>query len=108
VIAYAPGPRRDDLPPRGARIRTGAKGTFNIVLNEAWGGTMSDERLGISEVAAQTGVAAGTIRMWEQRYGFPQPRRTPSGYRLYGPDDVEALRRVQALRRRGLSAVAAV
>jgi DICT domain-containing protein len=85
-----------------------AKGTFNVVLNGARKMTMSDDQLGISEVAAQTGVAAGTIRMWEQRYGFPRPERTPSGYRVYHPEDVEALRRVQALRDRGLSVGAAV
>ena len=46
--------------------------------------------------------------MWEQRYGFPEPERTSAGYRLYGEDDVEALRRVLALRERGLSVPAAV
>ncbi len=64
--------------------------------------------LAISDVAEQTGIAAGTIRMWEQRYGFPEPARTPSGYRRYSVDDVEALRRVAALRRRGLSVPAAI
>jgi MerR family transcriptional regulator, light-induced transcriptional regulator len=69
---------------------------------------MADEQLSISEVAEATGVAAGTIRMWEQRHGFPRPRRTSSGYRVYDADDVEAVRRVQALRHRGLSIAAAV
>ncbi len=41
------------------------------------------EDLAIKDVAEQTGIAAGTIRMWEQRYGFPAPQRTPSGYRRY-------------------------
>jgi len=45
--------------------------------------------------------------MWEQRYGFPAPRRAPSGYRRYDPEDVETLRRAQAYRRRGLSVRAA-
>ena len=31
--------------------------------------------------------------MWEQRYGFPVPGRTASGYRRYSAEDVEALRR---------------
>ena len=52
--------------------------------------------LAIKDIAAQTGIAAGTIRMWEQRYGFPSPERTASGYRRYCEQDVEALRRVQA------------
>jgi MerR family transcriptional regulator, light-induced transcriptional regulator len=64
--------------------------------------------LAIKEVAEQTGVAAGTIRMWEQRYGFPEPARTPSGYRRYCEADVGAIRRVVAYRRRGLSVPAAI
>ena len=64
--------------------------------------------LAIKDVAARTGIAAGTIRMWEQRYGFPEPERTSAGYRVYSEDDVEALRRVLAYRERGLSVPAAV
>ena len=61
------------------------------------------ETLPIREVAARTGIAAGTIRMWEQRYGFPEPRRLSSGYRAYSIEDVEVLRRVATYRRRGYS-----
>ncbi len=64
--------------------------------------------LAIKAVAEATGLAAGTIRMWEQRYGFPVPGRTDGGYRRYTQDDVEALRRVVAYRRRGLSVPAAI
>jgi DICT domain-containing protein len=64
--------------------------------------------LAIKDVAERTGIAAGTIRMWEQRYGFPVPGRTASGYRRYTEDDVEALRKVLALRHRGLSVAAAI
>jgi MerR family transcriptional regulator, light-induced transcriptional regulator len=64
--------------------------------------------LAIREIADRAGVAAGTIRMWEQRYGFPQPERTPSGYRMYSEDDVETIRRVVAFRNRGLSVPAAL
>ena len=64
--------------------------------------------LAIGDVAEQSGIAAGTIRMWEQRYGFPTPARTASGYRRYGAEDVERLRRVQAYRNRGLSVPAAI
>jgi DICT domain-containing protein len=64
--------------------------------------------LAIKDVAERTGIAAGTIRMWEQRYGFPEPERTSSGYRVYSEDDVEALKRVVAYRERGLSVPAAV
>ncbi|CAA9474891.1 MAG: hypothetical protein AVDCRST_MAG85-228 [uncultured Solirubrobacteraceae bacterium] len=64
--------------------------------------------LAIREVAERTGIAAGTIRMWEQRYGFPDPDRTASGYRRYSDDDVESLRRVASFRRLGLSIPAAI
>jgi DICT domain-containing protein len=64
--------------------------------------------LAIKEVAERTGIAAGTIRMWEQRYGFPEPARTASGYRMYTEQDVEALRRVSTLRDAGLSVPAAL
>jgi DICT domain-containing protein len=64
--------------------------------------------LAIKDVAEQTGLAAGTIRMWEQRYGFPTPERTSSGYRVYTPQDVETLRRVLAYRENGLSVPAAL
>jgi len=64
--------------------------------------------LAIKDVAERTGIAAGTIRMWEQRYGFPDPERTASGYRRYSDDHVEALRRVASYRRLGLSIPAAI
>jgi DICT domain-containing protein len=64
--------------------------------------------LAIKDVAEQTGLAAGTIRMWEQRYGFPEPERTPSGYRVYTPGDVATLRRIVAYREGGLSVPAAL
>lgn len=64
--------------------------------------------LTIGDVAQRTGIAAGTIRMWEQRYDFPRPRRTSSGYRRYSEQEAEALARVAALRRRGLSVGAAI
>jgi DICT domain-containing protein len=64
--------------------------------------------LAIKDVAQRTGLAAGTIRMWEQRYGFPEPERTSGGYRLYSAEDVEVLRRVLAYRERGLSVGAAL
>ena len=64
--------------------------------------------LAIKDVAERTGLAAGTIRMWEQRYGVPAPQRADSGYRVYAPEDVELLRRAVALRERGLSVPAAL
>jgi DICT domain-containing protein len=64
--------------------------------------------LSIAEVAARTGLAPATVRMWEQRHGFPLPERTDSGYRRYRAEDVETLRRAQAYRRLGLSVATAI
>jgi MerR family transcriptional regulator, light-induced transcriptional regulator len=64
--------------------------------------------LSIGDVAERTGIAAGTIRMWEQRYGVPTPTRTPGGYRAYTEADVELLRRAAAYRTHGLSVGAAL
>jgi DICT domain-containing protein len=64
--------------------------------------------LSISDLSTRTGVAAGTLRMWEQRYDFPTPQRTPSGYRRYPSEAVDAVRRVVELRERGLSMAAAI
>ncbi|HEX8741936.1 MAG TPA: DICT sensory domain-containing protein [Thermoleophilaceae bacterium] len=68
---------------------------------------MADE-LTIREVAARTGVNAATLRMWEQRFGFPEPMRLESGHRRYSEEDVERVRRVARDRAAGLSIPAAI
>ena len=45
----------------------------------------------IRVVSNRTGIPADTLRMWERRYGFPKPERTPGGARIYSEDDVERL-----------------
>jgi DICT domain-containing protein len=64
--------------------------------------------LTIREVAARTGVNAATLRMWEQRFGFPEPARLESGHRRYSEEDVERVRRVARDRAAGLSIPAAI
>src|SRR4051794_18149251 len=66
------------------------------------------EALTIREVAARSGVPAGTLRMWEERYGFPKPRRLPSGHRRFSDEQVDAVRAVVAARDAGLSLPAAI
>jgi DNA-binding transcriptional MerR regulator/methylmalonyl-CoA mutase cobalamin-binding subunit len=48
----------------------------------------------IGVVARQTGIEIGTLRKWEDRYGFPQPLRRDSGQRLYQDSDIEKLLRI--------------
>ncbi len=56
----------------------------------------------------ETGVAEGTLRMWERRHGFPTPDRLPSGHRRYSETDVELVRRVASERSAGLSLAVAI
>lgn len=64
--------------------------------------------LSIGDVVERTGVAEGTLRMWERRHGFPVPQRLPSGHRRYTERDVELVRRIVAQRDAGVSLAAAV
>jgi hypothetical protein len=65
------------------------------------------DTLTIGELAERTGVAAGTLRMWERRYGFPRPRRSSSGHRRYSSADATLVERVLRHRAAGLSLAAA-
>jgi methanogenic corrinoid protein MtbC1 len=46
----------------------------------------------IQAVAAATGVPSITLRSWERRYGVPEPKRDPKGYRLYSERDIAVTR----------------
>ena len=46
----------------------------------------------IQAVAAATGVPSITLRSWERRYGVPEPKRDPKGYRLYSDRDIAVTR----------------
>lgn len=64
--------------------------------------------LSIGDVAQRTGVAEGTLRMWEARHGFPNPERLESGHRRYSERDVELVQRVVADRDAGISLAMAI
>lgn len=53
--------------------------------------------LSIAAVERDTGLSKDTLRIWERRYGFPQPERDGSGERAYPLDQVEKLRIVKRL-----------
>ncbi|MEA2359468.1 MAG: MerR family transcriptional regulator, light-induced transcriptional regulator [Solirubrobacteraceae bacterium] len=42
--------------------------------------------------AAMLGVSPNTLRSWERRFGFPEPRRTAGGHRQFDLSEIEALR----------------
>lgn len=64
--------------------------------------------LTIAQLSHQTGVPPGTLRMWEARHGFPQPKRLPSGHRRYSVHDARLIQAVVRLRNEGLSLPAAI
>jgi DICT domain-containing protein len=64
--------------------------------------------LTIGQLAERTGTAAGTLRMWESRYGFPRASRLASGHRRYSEEDALRVRDVLRRRETGLSLPAAI
>lgn len=61
-----------------------------------------DGLLTIRELAEAAGLTTATIRAWEQRYGFPEPHRLPSGHRRYAADVVAVVREVVRRRDAGM------
>jgi len=53
--------------------------------------------LPIAAVERDTGLSKDTLRVWERRYGFPQPVRDAFDERLYPPEQVERLRLIARL-----------
>jgi methanogenic corrinoid protein MtbC1 len=51
----------------------------------------------ISDVERDIGIAKETLRVWERRYGFPQPLRDANGERAYPPEQVHRLSLVKRL-----------
>ena len=48
-------------------------------------------------VGVTTGIARATLRIWERRYGFPQPGRDLRGERSYPDEQVRKLRLIADL-----------
>ena len=53
--------------------------------------------IAIAAVERDTGLSKDTLRIWERRYGFPQPLRDAQGERAYPSDQVEKLRLLKRL-----------
>ena len=64
--------------------------------------------LTLKAVSRRTGIPAATLRTWEHRYGFMHPRRSPSGYRLYGNEEITRIERVKYLVGQGVRVGAAM
>jgi methanogenic corrinoid protein MtbC1 len=57
--------------------------------------------ISIAAVERDTGLSKDTLRVWERRYGFPQPLRDAFGERVYPLDQVDQLRLVKRLMDQG-------
>lgn len=55
-------------------------------------GKVETDLLSIGDICSETGLSADVIRVWERRYGFPEPVRLPSGHRRYRREDLHRLR----------------
>jgi DNA-binding transcriptional MerR regulator len=56
----------------------------------------------ISELAALSGIKAHTIRIWEQRYGLLNPKRSDTQIRYYSDQDLKQLMNISLLNRKGV------
>jgi MerR family transcriptional regulator, light-induced transcriptional regulator len=56
-----------------------------------------DSTLPIAAVERDTGLSKDTLRIWERRYGFPQPLRDAIGERAYPMEQVDRLRLLKRL-----------
>jgi MerR family transcriptional regulator, light-induced transcriptional regulator len=55
----------------------------------------------IAAVERDTGLSKDTLRVWERRYGFPQPQRDACGERVYPLEQLDKLRLVKRLMDQG-------
>ena len=56
---------------------------------------------GVAEVERATGIPRATLRIWERRYGFPNPERDARGERFYDEAQIAKLRLIAVLVARG-------
>ncbi|EAT15732.1 MerR family transcriptional regulator [Desulfuromonas acetoxidans] len=57
--------------------------------------------LTVQQLSQELGVSVDTLRVWERRYGFPQPQRDRRGHRRYPLDQVAQLHIVRKLQSLG-------
>ena len=56
----------------------------------------------IGVIERDTGIARDTLRVWERRYGFPDPARNEKGERTYPEIQLRRLQRIRRLLDRGI------
>lgn len=56
----------------------------------------------IKDLEDLSGIKAHTLRIWEQRYGIIEPKRTPTNIRYYDDEDLRAVLNIALLNQKGL------
>ena len=62
-----------------------------FVMNQTTNTILPAENYSISDIERDTGLSKMTLRMWEHRYGFPNPQRDAQGNRSYLQSDLDKL-----------------
>jgi len=68
-----------------------------VARTMASAGSGEPHSMGIGAVERDTGLSKDTLRVWERRYGFPNPERDAFGERVYPREQVEKLRTIKRL-----------
>ena len=55
----------------------------------------------IAAVSKLTGISRHALRVWERRYAYPVPHRSPSGHRRYSAEQVHQLEQIARRNREG-------
>lgn len=64
--------------------------------------TIDPEAFNIKEASQATGLTPSVLRIWELRYGWPNPKRKPNGYRTYQRHQIDDLKKVASLVKSGM------
>lgn len=89
--------------PSDFRLSTTLSWTYNSQMENSTPAidSVPANGIGIAAVERDTGLGKDTLRVWERRYGFPQPLRDACGERVYPAEQVEHLRLIKRLMDQG-------
>ncbi len=62
----------------------------------------NEGRHSIGVIERDTGIGRDTLRVWERRYGFPEPTRNEKGERVYSERQLRRLQRIRRLLDQGV------
>ena len=62
----------------------------------------NSNQFSIHDAAAASGLTPSVIRVWEERYGWPSPKRHRNGYRAFALHEIDELKKVAALVKNGM------